>query len=103
MRTAEIHVTEAGADQRSFTMQLRILDSAIKTKKDVYGAIKKAVRYYVHHTSHGKANFEYNCKRFNWADFESSVPKDICQKFGFEPVLSEPEISFNADWDEQLY
>lgn len=106
MKTAEIIIRETPSKEessgRQFILLLQILDSNIRTKSDVITAIKKAVKHYVTSTKQGKANFEYNCKCFNWADFESSVPNKICQKYGFTKVEQKPDVTLSVDWDEQL-
>ena len=106
MKTAEITVTEMPSREnpegRMFTLSLQILDSKIKTKSDILAAIKKAAKHYVTNTKQGKADYEYNCNCFNWADFETAVPNKICQKYGFIKIENTPDIHISVNWNEQL-
>lgn len=49
----------------------------------------------------GKKVYMYNCSQFNWADFESSVPNEFCEKYGFKKVDS-ALADIIADWDDHL-
>ena len=67
---------------------------------DLLNAIKKASEEFVK-TGAGKMVLEYNCGYFNLADFESSVPNEICEKYGFQKLdvcYAEEDI----DWDMSL-
>ena len=87
-------VERDGLDVRTMTIPIQINDESI----DIQEAVQKACTFYAN-TEEGRRTFEYNCRSFNWADFESEVPNDICRKFGFEKVYQK---DLTVDWDEQL-
>lgn len=62
--------------------------------------VRNAVKEYLH-TEEGKETYEYNCRCFNWADFDTHVPNSICLKYGFEKMEASGE-NLTVDWDEQL-
>lgn len=90
----------SGLQTRSFIIDIKIFDKKIKTLDDVKNAVMKACTEYIN-TEIGKKTYEYNCECFNWADFESEVPNEICRKYGFEKE-SMPVADEFVDWDEQL-
>jgi len=51
-------------------------------------------------TEEGKETFERNCNCFNWGDFDTHVPNEICQKHGFRKV--ESNVAEEFDFDQQL-
>ena len=67
---------------------------------DLMAAVKAAALEYCQ-TEEGKKTYEYNCRNFNWADFEMNVPDEICARHGFS-VLASPVADLVVDWDEQL-
>ena len=103
MRIASICVQEEGSyDAQHFTMLLEILSPDIKTKEDLVKAVNAACTDFVK-TEEGKKIYEYNCKCFNWTDFESKVPDSICEKHGFKKIRNPKyEIEFTVNWDEHL-
>ena len=69
---------------------------------DLRAAVIKAATEYCQ-TEEGRNLYRYNCSCFNWADFASAIPAELCQKHGFRRVdwdMCEPDII--ADWDEHL-
>lgn len=63
-------------------------------------AVRNAVKEYLH-TEEGKETYGYNCRCFNWADFDVHVPNSICLKYGFEKMETSGK-NLTVDWDEQL-
>lgn len=92
-----VAVERDGMDMRTLTIPLKVPDADF----DVMDAVRKACTYYVTKTDEGRKVFAYNCNEFNWADFESNVPNDICRMFGFEKLESCGSDCI-ADWDEEL-
>ena len=85
-----------GLDIRTLTITFQVNDESI----DLQEAVRKACAYYVK-TEEGRRIYEYNCACFNWADFETNVPNDICRKFGFEKMEGY-QGDLTVDWNEQL-
>ena len=85
-----------GFDIRTLTIPIQVNDKNINLKE----AIQKACTYYAK-TEEGRRTYEYNCNLFNWSDFESEVPNEICRMFGFEK-MEEHKGDLTVDWDEQL-
>lgn len=83
-------------DERSFTLQVEVLRDVIDLKE----AIKQACEEYVS-TREGRETYLYNCRNFNWADFEANVPNLICEKHGFRKLQVSDEME-TVSWDEQL-
>lgn len=52
---------------------------------DVEKAVKDACTEYCL-TEKGRKVYEGNCDCFNWGDFDTYVPNDICKKYGFEKI-----------------
>lgn len=88
-----------GLDVRALTILLRVLSD--DPDFDLKQAVRDACTQYVL-TEDGKAVYSYNCGCFNWADFETNVPNDICRQHGFEKVDYGLLSDEDADWDEQL-
>ena len=89
-------VERDGMRVRILTIQLQYLEAGI----DILRAVKDACTEYVQ-TDEGQAVYRYNCESFNWADFVSNVPNEICEKHGFCRInddISEIEVN----WDEHL-
>ena len=91
-----VAIEQDGMNTRTLAILVRVLDTSI----NLTDAVKRACTEYVK-TKNGFDTYQYNCNLFNWADFETSVPNEICRKYGFEKVdsiLSEEDVV----WDEQL-
>ena len=88
-----------GTDTRTLVINIRILDGDPQSF-DVKDAVTKAVHEYLC-TEEGKEVYDHNCEGFNWADFESNVPNEICHRHGFEKVESTTS-DLEVDWDEHL-
>lgn len=93
-----IAVEHDGLDVRVLAIKVRILDP--RPNFDIRQAVKDACLDYVR-TENGRKTYNYNCGCFNWADFESNVPNEICRNHGFERIDSDV-TSLEVDWDEQL-
>lgn len=91
-----VAIERDGLSVRTLTIFLQILQPGI----DVVQAVKNACTEYVQ-TPEGANVYSYNCGSFNWADFVSNVPNEICEKYGFRRIddsISEIEVN----WDEHL-
>ena len=67
---------------------------------DVEKAIKAACTEYCK-TEEGRKTYEGNCNCFNWGDFDTYVPNDICRKHGFSKAGLEIQAE-EVDFNEQL-
>lgn len=87
-----------GFNTRSFVLPLKTKDAINldELRRRVMAACDEYVR-----TPEGKRTYSYNCGCFNWADFESDVPDEICRKHGFTKNTV-GEINYEVDWDEHL-
>ena len=103
MRIASITAREyANRDIQQFTLLLEILSPDIKTTTDLEIAVQEACTEYVK-TEEGKQIYSYNCRNFNWGDFDMYVPEDICKKYGFRKLKSpKTEMDFTVNLDEHL-
>lgn len=91
-----VAIEQDGMEVRTLCMEFIIHEEGIDLKE----AIKKACTEYVN-SKEGRDIYSYNCELFNWADFCSNVPNEICRKYGFEKdedVFAEESVN----WDEQL-
>jgi hypothetical protein len=68
---------------------------------DFTEAVKAAVKEYCG-TPAGAKEYQFNGKSFNWADFISSVPNDICMSHGFLK-LDDNQETLVVDTNEQLF
>lgn len=66
---------------------------------DIEQAVKNACKEYCL-TNDGKETLEENNGYFNWGDFDTHVPNDICKKYGFTKVASNVSEVFN--FNQQL-
>jgi len=85
-----------GLNTRSLNIQLYI----IKPGLNIHDAIVAACTEYCK-TEEGRKTYKENNCNFNWGDFATYVPNDICRKYGFIKVdtdIQEEEVNF----DEQL-
>lgn len=59
---------------------------------DLFKAVRKACREYCE-TPDGQRVFQGNCDYFNWEDFATHVPEEICRRHGFSLVRSvQPDL-----------
>lgn len=86
-----------GLEANTITIVCKILNT--KEDFDLETAMKAATQEYLH-TENGKEVYEYNCKYFDYSDFVTYVPNDICRNHGFEMITTQADII--ANWDEQL-
>lgn len=89
-----------GTDTRTLTLTIRRMLNGDPRTFDAKGAVREAVHEYLC-TKDGKAVYDHNCESFNWADFESDVPNEICRRHGFEKIESSVS-EIQVDWDEHL-
>ena len=91
-----IVATEAyGLDVTNLVMVLDVNSEDINIEQAVLDACKEYCL-----TNEGKRTFEGNCNCFNWGDFDTYVPNEICEKYGFRKVESNVAEEFN--FDQQL-
>ena len=91
-----IVATEAdGLDVTNLVMVLDVDSENIDIEQSVLNACKEYCM-----TDEGKRTFEGNCNCFNWGDFDTYVPNEICEKYGFRKVESNVAEEFN--FDQQL-
>lgn len=93
-----VAVERDGLNVHAVAINLNILseDQAFNVRQAVIDACTEFVQ-----TEAGKRTYDYNCRNFNWADFESDVPNEICRKHGFEKLESFFD-AMEVDWDEHL-
>lgn len=67
---------------------------------DLFGAVREACSEYCE-TPEGQRIFQGNCDYFNWEDFSTNVPEEICRRHGFSFMRSVlPDVC--VDLAEQL-
>jgi hypothetical protein len=92
-------------DRDGLNVKVMILSLDVDKGVDVYKAVEAACTEYCK-TEEGKRTYEGNCNSFNWGDFETYVPDEICRKHGVRKIdsfMCEDEIDFNqqlVDEDE---
>lgn len=67
---------------------------------DIVAAAKAAATEWCQ-TEEGKRDYIGNCHCFNWGDFDSLVPNDLCLKRGFSKV-NPCAYGVTVNFDEQL-
>ena len=92
-----VAVERDGIDIRVLTLLFEVPNEEFNLE---YWVRKAATDYCL--TEKGRALYDYNCCCFNWADFESSVPNEFCEKYGFKKVSSGILSDITVDWDEHL-
>lgn len=91
-----IVATEAvGLETTNLVMALDVFDENISIEQAVMAACKEYCL-----TEEGKRTYECNCNSFNWGDFDSYVPNEICEKYGFKKLQS--IIAEEFAFDQQL-
>ena len=96
MRRTIIVVEHDGLETREFSMTFEVPSKEF----DLVAAIRDVATDYCK-TPEGASVFSYNCNNFNWADFETYVTNELCERHGFRRTGS--AISdITVDWDEQL-
>ena len=96
MRKTIIAVRRDGYDFHAFAITLEYSNPNL----DIHQAVRDAVNEYIQ-TKEGSELYSYNCSTFDWADFDSNVPNEICEKYGFQKV-SESCSQDVVEWDEEL-
>lgn len=91
-----IAIERDGLDERILTIQLETYREGLDLRQAIIDACTEYVQ-----TPEGKKLYEYNCGCFNWADFEASVPNEICEKHGFAKYKS-LDADITVGWDEHL-
>lgn len=87
-----------GMNIRAICIHLTILSD--NPDFNIEAAVINACTEYMQ-TPDGRKTYEHNCGCFNWADFASDVPNEICRRHGFEKAdqeLADKEV----DWDQHL-
>lgn len=64
---------------------------------DLLQAIRSAAHEYLK-TDAGKRALKYNCGCYNLADVVNSLPRDLCEKYGFK-LLDMAQTDEIVDWD----
>ena len=101
MWNTKIYVaTEAdGLDVTNLVMVMEINPMLIKNEDDFVKAVMSASTEYCL-TDEGKKTYEFNCNNFNWGDFDTYVPNEICEKYGIKKVMS--NVSGEFCFNQQL-
>ena len=89
-------VERDGFDIRTLTVSFEVPDENF----DILSAISKAVADYIK-TDAGRQTYEHNCECFNLADFNTSVPNEFCEKYGFKKIDSLTQ-DIEIDWDYEF-
>lgn len=84
-----------GLNTRTFVIGLDVFDENINIEQ----AIKNACTEYCL-TEEGKRTYEDNGNCFNWGDFDTYVPNEICERHGFKKTWLNIAPEFN--FDQQL-
>ena len=102
-------IANESCNDNVFVLELEVFDKSI----NIFEAIKKACEEYVK-TEEGYRTYLFNCESFNWGDFATYVPNQICEKYGFRQIdcnhadslvdlneqIAEPYFIVNGiDWD----
>lgn len=88
-----------GLNVTHLVMLMEVDPTIIKDKSDFEKAVISASTEYCL-TQEGKKTFEDNCNCFNWGDFDTHVPNDICEKYGIRKVSS--SVTGEFIFDQQL-
>ncbi len=101
-KTATIVALEHdGLDIRSCAITLRLFNvSETPSEPEIREMVRKACVEYCR-TEQGRKDYRYSCGSFNWIDFYTSVPAEICRRHGFEIIPAQSE-DIVVDWDEPL-
>ncbi len=97
MRKTIIAVRRDGYDFNAFAVTLEYSNPDL----DINQAVRNAATEYALETKEGRELYSYNFDSLNWADFESSVPNEICEKYGFRKVSDSCPQDI-VEWDEEL-
>ena len=100
MNDKSINQIITAVEREGFSVRMLTMTFRVNQDVDIVNAVKDASKEFIQ-TELGRSLYAYNCYYFNWADFWSNVPNEICEKHGFSKIDS--GISdFEVDWDEQL-
>ncbi len=97
MRRTLVIVERDDLSFRAFSLTFEVPNESF----DLMSAVRDAVTDFCM-TEEGRKIYEYNCRCFNWADFEANVTNEFCEKHGFSRVLDTYMADEIVDWDEQL-
>lgn len=92
-----VAIERDGLDLRVLTILFEVPSEDFNLE---YWVRKAATDYCL--TNEGRAVYKYNCRCFNWADFESTVPNSFCEKYGFKKVSAGILSDITVNWDEHL-
>lgn len=85
-------------DIYTLVITLEILDESLNIEQAVMDACAEYCK-----TEEGKYTYaDYNCCNFNWGDFATYVPNEICVKHGFKILDSESVEELRFDFNQQL-
>ena len=88
-----------GFDVTNLVMVMEVNPMLVKDKSDFKRAVMAACKEYCL-TEEGKKVYERNLNNFNWGEFDTYVPNDICEKYGIRKVQS--NVSGEFIFDQQL-
>lgn len=91
-----IAIKQDGMDTRAIALNFEVPNKQFDLKKAAMDAATEFCK-----TEEGRKVFDYNCSYFDWADFATSVPNEICEKFGFS-MVNDTLPNLIVNWDEQL-
>lgn len=87
-----------GLDVRTLTITLDVFNNDIDVEKAVIDACTEYCK-----TEEGRWTYcECNCFNFNWGDFTTYVPNEICEKHGFKIIDTAQVEELCFDFNQQL-
>lgn len=87
-----------GLNTRNLVITLEVLKDDINIEQAVMNACTEYCQ-----TEEGKWVYcDCNCFSFNWGDFVTHVPKEICENHGFKIFESEYIEELQVDFNQQL-
>ena len=93
-----VAIDQDGLNVYNLVITLEILKDDIDIEQAVMNACTEYCR-----TDDGKWTYcNCNCHSFNWGDFTTYVPKEICEKHGFRIFESEYIEELQVDFNQQL-
>lgn len=107
MRKCQIIATrwnENTQRNESYVINIELIHTNLNKESEIRNAIKKACTDYVKNTPEGKEEYKKNEYEYNWKDFAFASPtmENVCKLYGFRILDVMPEITLNADMNEQL-
>ena len=88
-------------DRDGLDVNVMVLNFEVPDKDfDIEAAARAAALEYCQ-TEEGRTTYIGNCDSFNWGDFYTCVPQNICRRHGFAHV-EPPVADILVDFNEQL-